>query len=158
MARKVNPGIVAKRGKLRILHKCPASKRSLEYQKVKYVRGARDLSASGVRLDCVAWIHRRNTECIRPEDLVNPWAGQTPSQVAPQPLPSLLDGYFEEACASEASQLPMARPGSTLRPTKPRSITRMSPKMSPTMMPWPKANAYSRSNGLVFSFAASHPH
>ncbi|CAK9002477.1 Hypothetical protein (Fragment) [Durusdinium trenchii] len=52
MARKVNPGIVAKRGKLRILHKCPASKRSLEYQKVKYVRGARDLSASGVRLDC----------------------------------------------------------------------------------------------------------
>ena len=83
MAPKVDPGIVSKHGKLRVLHKRPASKRSLEYQKVKYVRGNRDLPASGVRTDRVTWKR---------------------FQVVPQPLPSLWEGYFEEACPPEASK------------------------------------------------------
>ena len=38
-ARRINPGYVAKRGKLRRVAKQPASKKRLEYKSVKYARG-----------------------------------------------------------------------------------------------------------------------
>ena len=55
MAKRFNPGVVAKRGKLRVLHKRPASKKSVEYKKVKYVRGPRQIPAAGIRRDRATW-------------------------------------------------------------------------------------------------------
>ena len=55
LTRRINPGFVAKRGKLRRVAKRPASKKCLEYKSVKYVRGERDLPPAGVRLDRVHW-------------------------------------------------------------------------------------------------------
>ena len=55
MAQRFNPGVVAKLGKLRVLHKRPASKKSLEYKKVKYVRGPRQIPAAGIRRDRATW-------------------------------------------------------------------------------------------------------
>lgn len=55
LTRRINPGFVAKRGKLRTVAKRPASKKCLEYKSVKYVRGERDLPPAGVRLDRVNW-------------------------------------------------------------------------------------------------------
>ena len=67
MGKRFNPGVVAKRGKLRVLHKRPASKRSLEYQKVKYVRGDRDVPARGIRLDHATW-NRSIAELLKASD------------------------------------------------------------------------------------------
>ena len=55
MAKRFNPGVVAKRGKIRVLHKRPASKKSLEYKKVKYVRGFRHVPPAGLRRDRAIW-------------------------------------------------------------------------------------------------------
>ena len=55
MAARLNPGVVSKRGKLRRVHKRPATKKSKEYNKVKYVRGHRDVPAAGVRMDRAKW-------------------------------------------------------------------------------------------------------
>ena len=55
MAARLHPGVVSKRGKLRRVHKRPATKKSKEYNKVKYVRGHRDVPAAGVRMDRAKW-------------------------------------------------------------------------------------------------------
>ena len=55
MAKRFNPGVVTKRGKIRVLHKRPASKKSLEYKKVKYVRGFRHVPPAGLRRDRAIW-------------------------------------------------------------------------------------------------------
>ena len=55
MAKRFNPGVVAKSGKLRAIHKRPASKKTKEYQKVKYVRHGRALPPCGPRMDRAKW-------------------------------------------------------------------------------------------------------
>lgn len=53
--RPASHAFVAKRGKLRRVQKKPVAKKTMDYKKIPYVRGGRDLPARGVRMERSSW-------------------------------------------------------------------------------------------------------